>query len=676
MAIHWQVKFKSLRTDTLYTVNIYDDSFSGTAVQLTGSAQPFTTEENDSDDIFLPIRLQSGYIRIVDNGSIDWRDLIPASDLDRPVTLTANGVVQWVGFIQTQNFGAELYLSPQEYSFPLQCSLSVTQGIDVNFQQTDIKNFAYLLYTVFDTIPSVCRPTEFVFQGGVDASQLLSKKIDWRNFVETGDQDEARFTMYEVLEGMARYFGWSVRIKGQTVYFVCPDDDSLDDFYVVPWSDLERLGNETSPSSTSIEYGFLSASITGGFANRNNTDSQLRGATKVEISSDPNTEPDVVFDPFDDTTMAELEDTTFTSEQYNNTWINVSGDVLTIDRTDYFAWCYTDRASFNFVQFWDDQNMGYNDSMNMIMFKHTYMSELPFLSFESKYAHSYHDGFFQFTGQTYRGGEEYVNIDGHNFEGNNEMYVKMGIGMTRNTAKWWNGRAWQSSETHFVMTLGNTKDVFFTRYWASSQNAETTSIILVDSSTGGGSGMYGYLFLYFLGSDGVRGFPETDGQRSFNLRDFKITFTKNETVEKQKFPNSGWYEIKEKRLKTTIYKAQNNNRTNLEYSESNIFASNNIIKPGYAVVLEPDGSYLNGVSYNNVVKKPEEHKAERIANYWAASKRKIETELLSDTIIATSTLASDITPRHSVTMEGTTMHPVSISHDWRDDIVKIVLVEI
>ena len=68
MAIHWQIRFKSLRTLTDYRVNIYDANYSGNPIQLNGGAEPFTTEEDGSDDMFTPIRKQNGHIRIVDNG--------------------------------------------------------------------------------------------------------------------------------------------------------------------------------------------------------------------------------------------------------------------------------------------------------------------------------------------------------------------------------------------------------------------------------------------------------------------------------------------------------------------------------------------------------------------------------------------------------------------------------
>ena len=56
----------SLRAHTVYTVNVGGGA--GAAVPLKGGAQPFTTQESDDDDPFCPIRTQTGYLRIVDDG--------------------------------------------------------------------------------------------------------------------------------------------------------------------------------------------------------------------------------------------------------------------------------------------------------------------------------------------------------------------------------------------------------------------------------------------------------------------------------------------------------------------------------------------------------------------------------------------------------------------------------
>ena len=154
MEIHWQIPFKSLRSGTVYTVNIYDPNYSHYAghVVLKGGAQPFVTQEDDDEDFFANIRTQSGYIRIVDDGkdsegnTFNWKTFVPTTDTDRPVTVTdGNGGIVWQGFMQAQNFNGILYGNPQEREFPLQCALSVLEGSDIDITHRAIENFAYLL---------------------------------------------------------------------------------------------------------------------------------------------------------------------------------------------------------------------------------------------------------------------------------------------------------------------------------------------------------------------------------------------------------------------------------------------------------------------------------------------------------------------------------------------------
>ena len=126
--IHWQVRFKSLRNNRLYTASIYDDQFSGNPIHLKGAARPFETEEDAKDDLFNDIITQSGYLRIVNdkkdyNGNTLpdnwWRDVIPATDISRPVILTDDyGNILWQGFLQAQNFGMNMYVNAQEISLP------------------------------------------------------------------------------------------------------------------------------------------------------------------------------------------------------------------------------------------------------------------------------------------------------------------------------------------------------------------------------------------------------------------------------------------------------------------------------------------------------------------------------------------------------------------------------
>ena len=125
MAVHWKISFKSfLGTD--YVVEIYDSSFSGTAVSLTGAASPFSTTEDNSEDMFVPIRSQSGYIRFIVESASIVTAIQPVKSTDRPVVLKSGNTIKWVGFLRPEMYSQPWDTPPYEIEMPL---MSVMQAL-------------------------------------------------------------------------------------------------------------------------------------------------------------------------------------------------------------------------------------------------------------------------------------------------------------------------------------------------------------------------------------------------------------------------------------------------------------------------------------------------------------------------------------------------------------------
>jgi hypothetical protein len=318
MANNYTITFKSLRAaagDAPYVVTIGGGT--GTAIPLQPGEQPFTTQESDDEDMFCPIRTQTGYLRIVDNGkdangnAFDWKDLIPATDTSRPVTLTQGNTTLWQGFMQAQDFGSVLYGNPQEREFPVQCVLSLLGGSDINYTQTATQNFAYLLKQIVDAIASVCRPTEFYIQGGANAQEWLLKRIDWQNFVsEDADGLTARYTMSQCLEDMCRFWGWTARTKGTMMYLTCADDAAQTTWLKLTYQELGQLAAYTSgtiPGDTSDP--FETASLSGDiFASTNNDEYVQRRVKKATVSADGNKADTKIIEIYPDSIVKQMRD--------------------------------------------------------------------------------------------------------------------------------------------------------------------------------------------------------------------------------------------------------------------------------------------------------------------------------------------------------------------------------
>ena len=133
------------------------------------------------------------------------------------------------------------------------------------------------------------------------------------------------------------------------------------------------------------------------------------------------------------------------------------------------------------------------------------------------------------------------------------------------------------------------------------------------------------------------------------------------------------------RVTSKEYAAVNTNDSKDEWNANCIFASDNNMEYGYGLLLDGSGNIISTVNYNGSGEHPEQHLANRVANYWASAKRKIDSELLANVAQSISSGGTvsigGILPNHKVSMDSGTFAPIAISHDWRDDVVKLSLLQ-
>ena len=688
MAIHWQIKFKAIRSGTDYTVNIYDNNYSGnTPLQLKGGAQPFTTQEDNNEDMFTPVRTQTGYFRIVDDGwladgvtAFNWKTLLPTTDTDRPLTLTAGGVTLWQGFMQSQDFGSKLYGNPQEREFPIHCPLTVTEGTDINYTQKEIQNFAYLLKQIIDSIPATCRPTSVKVQGGADAQAWLLKRIDWQNFCETDNDGNltARFNMFQCLEDICRFWGWTARIHRQTLYLTCVDDSAETTWLTMThdWTSsgqndqLSLMASGTAAGTTN--GAFTSLELSGDiFANTDNDDYLQRGYNRATVTANTNRGDDNVINVFNDQTIKTMQNLGTQSPPIHS--VIYTNDLLTVNQPFLKVSCREGYASLNIGYFGYAWDAAY---ANVIRIKKTGgYNVTPYVEIEMPYEHCFNDGFLRMYGQTYRFNEEYLDPYQEYAIGRSYMYARIAIGKDKEHAKWWNGTTWQDSPTYCRISIGNKannldnnkNEFFFETTQQLSTDDDASNILPV-------SGMQGKLFIDLLGTDNTR-VELIDGERSFELKDFSIEFSRNPGVVLHGTANYSTNVEDIDRPTNLVYKASNQNNVRMEWNADCIYATENNCKFSYGELINPDGSFVTTVPYNGSNQRPEQHHANRVTNYWSSAKRRLKSELRSS-ITVSGTVIRDISPQYKVTLDSTTCHPIAISHEWRDDITIFTLLQI
>ena len=673
MAIHWQIKFRSLRNNTLYTVNIYDSSYSDNPVQLKGGAQPFTTQESDDDDMFAPIRTHTGYLRIVDDGkdangnTWNWKSLLPSTDTDRPVTLTdGSGNIVWQGFMQSQNFGGVLYGNPQEREFPIQCPLTILEGTDINYQHTEIENFAYLLQRIVNAIDVVSGGTEsgsvitangsihinnIYVQGNTDAQTWLLKRIDWQNFVEEDNDGSmtARFNLYQCLEDMCRFWGWTARTYKNNLYLTCADDSAEQNWLTLTRSNLNTLAAGSSAGSTGGAFSTLNYdALTDIFASTEQNDYRQRGANKATVNADCNVFDETIYESFPNDTVRQMEEGGWQGyTQYDSVNVAYTYNKYSFVSPFFSASAVSGNASFNLARFVKDNDSSTKSKVIRILKTYNGSS---FVSLDSRYSHLF-VGYLKFNASIYQRGTKYQEDRGWGL--NKGIKMAVGIGKTRATAQWYSGSGyvWGSTKTIFDVSVGYSDNNF--RFLIGG--------LIMTDSIGLIAPLEGHLFIDIYGSSTL---DEFDGQRLFDLGDMTITYN---------LIQNGDSFLSPERKNIIKYNSSNSNNVRDEWTADCIYATYNNNSIGAGLLINPSGSstpFVNTVSYNGSTQEhPEQHLANRVTAYWATAKRKLATELRADRITEPS-------PMNKVKLDSTTGYPISISHNWRDDVTILTIMQL
>ena len=240
MAVRWKIRFKSL-LGTDYVAEIYDNNFSSAATELMGGAQPFVTRELDDEDIYTPIRTQSGYLRfIVENASV-VSEIQPIKATDRPVLLKQGNNVVWAGFLRPEQYSQPWEATPYEIELPLMSVMEAMQGVEFT-QSEGYVSFFSMVQTISSYLPIdlyITAPEE------TPVKDVFVQNNNFRDFLtiaeraERGTQNKYEcVSIYEVIEAFCKYFGFSLHEYADTFFCVATTtDDSMNYIDIEPDGD-------------------------------------------------------------------------------------------------------------------------------------------------------------------------------------------------------------------------------------------------------------------------------------------------------------------------------------------------------------------------------------------------------------------------------------------------------
>ena len=322
--VKYQIHFVAINNDA-YRIEILIDQYDGDVYNLVGAENPITTEENNSDDIFMPIRTQTGALRIADNGydadgnEFEYTELLPVDTFDYQVRLWKESntgeedTLRWIGYIKPETLTSRMYEKVSIREYRLVCPLGCLYELPMTFSNNKsnfgtIKSIGQILYMA---LSSVNVDWENVYQQhNVVGCGDLTAKISLLNFVKnnkptiSGQTDVDTFTATwkdestsfgNVVEEICKFFGWTLYSRGLDI--IIRVHDTPERFIKFAFSEL-ATGEvvESSTASDIVQYlsnpEYIESQLQ--FASTNHSESRMIGYREINVESNVNKNSDVV----------------------------------------------------------------------------------------------------------------------------------------------------------------------------------------------------------------------------------------------------------------------------------------------------------------------------------------------------------------------------------------------
>lgn len=716
MAYYWTIPFADIEGNT-FTIKILNSGASWDR-ELMGAAVPFVTQEDDNDDMFMPVRGQSGYIRIVDMGedadgnTFDWRDLIPDEDTEKPVFLyNSSNTLVWCGFMKPETFQGEFEMMPQEREFPVMSPLDALEALEFRPGTDDTISIAGILEKIFSSLSDYINVIDYFYFQGTDAITDYSVTTWLYYRVATGlftDADDDGNTIYkynclEVLQYVCQFFGWTCRMNGPDIWFVSPAQDiASNGFMMVDLQDLYYI--ETQYTVQCYPYSFISVALYNSFKSKNNTETYIPGLRKVTVTEDVD-KIDTVFElPGDE--MKELgvkneaaDAGMWADNMRSGTYGSTGGwyakDIIsTLNNPSQGEYNYTftfknitiETPGFGGVQSsldyffkmslidWDDSafsngalvKKNYNFSPVFILSLNTYAYssgviylDKPAAIITSRYKVGLTDGVLVINMDVQN---DVVEDDAHaTYNGAGLIYMSVRIGdryyNANNTGEW-----------ELVSSVSDwLQEAVFSTTLGGGSPAQGTGAIYCNRTLNGdyppysGFGipvsnveLYGEIEIKIYSVLPYGGFS------NINVTSFSMEFLRGNSY-------LNWND----RDKNTYISDAGNSLINTR-EVSNIFTVDENNAPGNGILLDPAGGYATGMTFSGSgggsQYSPGQHLADAILAFYNTPRRILTLELPRHLY--------EFTPQHKVTYDGSTYYVLSVSNNWRDDICTVKLIKL
>lgn len=333
--VGYYIEFVAL-DETKYRIELLRESKGTlTPIPLRGAVSPIETVEDNSDNIFLPIRKQTGKLSIADNGydlngnKFYYTTLIPNNIFEYQVRLWSiasdlSETLRWIGYIRPDSLTSRIFEEVTIREYQITCPLGAMYDTPVSFSNTKsdkgtVKSIGQILHMALSSVR--VNWNRVYKQDNVESNEDIKAKLSLLNFVDntpthtnpaSGDIDaftatwtDASAKWADVVEDICKFWGWTMFSRGLDIYIVAHGQ-----YLSFKYFAFDNIASN-SPVSTVIsdwETAYAVNLKELQYVSTDHTESRQLGYSSINIHNNVNTRETVVNPDYQKLPMSYLTD--------------------------------------------------------------------------------------------------------------------------------------------------------------------------------------------------------------------------------------------------------------------------------------------------------------------------------------------------------------------------------
>lgn len=215
MNVHYKTEFRDINND-LIKVELLKDTTTSTIKELIAGGDPINLNNNSDDYLYTPMRLFGGTFTVV----LDEYDfgLFASNDREIQIKIYRNNSLFYAGYL-TPSVYSQNYLDGYNFELQLEFVSALSALQSVEFTKNNDTTIT-LLQLIKDAISYTNNTYNNIYIPSTFSIKLNEISVSQDNFF---DEENKPMSYYEILEEIAKIFGWYVTDLNNNIYFVDVD---------------------------------------------------------------------------------------------------------------------------------------------------------------------------------------------------------------------------------------------------------------------------------------------------------------------------------------------------------------------------------------------------------------------------------------------------------------------